>query len=137
MSQWTHVCGLIRIDGISDLDGNIEQKIKDAFGIICTYDDWDDGVTAPCGSEGSVQYRIVHTGDESAVAWGVVYIWGDLRDYKNVKEIYEWVKKACSTLWVRSCAVKIEVEYEGDYLITDVYENNSVDIMLIALKGRE
>jgi hypothetical protein len=140
MSQWTHVCGCIRIDAIVQLDGDIEKKIKEQFGnCVSYYDDeskWN-ACNVPCGSEGSVQYRVEKTADsDSSMSWGVVYIWGDLRNYDNHLEIFEWIVKSCDGLFVRSCAVKIDVEYKGKYLVHDVYSEKylTIGIQLLELK---
>ena len=131
MSQWTHVSGLIRIDAIPEIDGTTAQKIINSFGNTCEYDDiptvWD-ACTVPCGSEGSLDYSIKHTGDNHSLAWGEVSIWGDLRDYEDYTAIYEWVKKACEPFMIRSCVVKIDVEYKGTYIITDVYDGDKTTI---------
>ena len=137
MSQWTHVCGAIRIDGIPNLDGLNTLKIKDAFGNTCEYDDdssvWDN-CDVPCGSEGSLQYKIEHTGDNNSLSWGIVYIWGDLRSYDDYNAIYIWIKKACEHLMIRSCSIKIDVEYHGKYLVTDFYDSVKSSIVLFELK---
>jgi len=136
MSQWTHCCGLIRIDAIPEIDGTTIMKVSDRFGNKCNYDDdkktWD-ACTVPCGSEGSLHYEIKKTGNEHEVSWGVVYIWGDLRDYEDYRAIYEWIKKACEPFMIRSCAVKIDVEYHGEYLVTDVFGVNKTTIELIEI----
>jgi len=119
MSQWTHVAGCIRID---DLFNDTASKIKAQFGITCTFDDGEDALdkcNVPCGSEGSIQYRIEHTGSPYSLSWGLVSIWGDLRDYNDATAIYEWIKKACDGLMIRSCAVKVDVEGGNSYIIHD------------------
>lgn len=136
MSIWTHVSGCVRIDGLSILGDDMEAKISSAFGNTCDFDDpretWE-ACTVPCGSEGSVQYKIAHTGDENDMAWGLVYIWGDLRDYSDVDEICQWIKKACADLWVRGCAVSIKVEGGRSAVIV---LNEYGDLTLVDLEGK-
>ena len=122
MSQWTHVCGVIRIDLLYEQDQDIFQNITRAFGNTCNYDSPEEAwnkCTVPKGSECSIQYKIAKTGSEHSSAWGLVYLWGDLRDYENYTEIYEWIKKACKDFAVRSCCVKIDVEFKDSYLVMD------------------
>jgi hypothetical protein len=121
MSQWTHVTGCIRFDFLPGF-GNPKAELSEAFGRTCEFDDppsvWKL-CTVPCGSEGSVQYKIDRTGTGNSLAWGVVYVWGDLRHYQDAQEIYEWLKKSCANKAVRGCAVKIEIEYGKSYLVYD------------------
>jgi hypothetical protein len=128
MSQWTHVSGLIRIDAIPSVDGTTITKVENRFGKTCTYDDdsatWD-ACTVPSGSEGSLQYEVKVTGEDS-LRWGIVSVWGDLRDYEDYTAIYEWVKKSCKPFMIRSCMIKIDVEYKGTYIITDTFNRNTL-----------
>jgi len=143
MSQWTHVAGIIRLDCMRfGEDAAFLQGVKDAFGHTYHYDPRlsDDEYLAsrkrcnvPAGSEGSVQYAVQKTGRQSPeggeVSWGVVYIWGDLRDYSDITAVYLWVKRALKRLetkWgtdVRQCAIKVDVEYHGSFMIHDVIDN--------------
>lgn len=134
MSQWTHVAGCIRVDGLELIGEDVEGDIKSAFGTSCTYEDLMNGndyCTIPCGSEGSVQYRIEKTGQPNWVAWGGIYIWGDLRSYNNVDEIYNWIKNACSKLSIRQCSVLVEVESDKRYLIYDKFNDDSLDVDIL------
>jgi hypothetical protein len=136
MSQWTHVCGAIRIDAMPILDNLTTSKIKKLFGNTARFEDgqdvWDK-CNVPTGSEGSVQYRIDDNSGEYSLTWGVIYFWGDLRDYDDYNEIYKWIKKSCEHLMIRSCSIKIDVEYKGKYLITDIFDGNKTEIELIDL----
>jgi hypothetical protein len=122
MSQWTHIAGCIRIDSV--VDPTVKLTLKNQFGNTVEFDspeeDWNK-CNVPCGSEGSVQYRIEQTGDDNSLAWGLIYIWGDLRDYDNVQEIYDWINRACQGLMIRSCSVKVDIEGKNSFII---YENN-------------
>jgi hypothetical protein len=122
MSQWTHVAGCIRIDHfIGDLNPDVfRNDIKKSFGNTCDFYDnrsvWDC-CNVPCGSEGSIQYDMSEISDDS-LEWGLIYIWGDLRDYTDYQEIYRWIKKSCEPFIVRQCAVEVECEFgEWKYFI--------------------
>ena len=117
MSQWTHVNGCIRIDGIPNIEDNVDIKsIREILGITCRYNSpdkrWKE-CNVPCGSEGSIQYQIIPAGD-GLVLWTVA-IWGDLRDFgsKDVKKIRKWFKKITeeSGLSIRSAILEIRIEY--------------------------
>lgn len=138
MSQWTHVCGCVRVDYLPFIDGNekgkdFKYKLKEIFGKTCNWKDSRDiwnNCNVPCGSEGSIQYDIEHTACDNSVSWGVVYIWGDLRDYENANAIYEWIKKATETLIIRSCSVKIDVEYQHSYLVYDHFDDKKIETFI-------
>lgn len=133
MSQWTHVAGCIRIDSPPFLDVNPMRELSQSFGNTCKFGDpqskWNR-CNVPCGSEGSVQYCIERTGDEHSMSWGVVYIWGDLRDYDSQQKIYDWLRMACAGKMIRSCAVKIDVEYQDNYI---VYDDGNDDLIMTKL----
>jgi len=143
MSQWTHVAGIIRLDALAFLGGNIEKELQNAFGNSVNYEDSEDkwySCNVPCGSEGSLEYSIQKTAhSDSQLAWGVLYIWGDLRDYQDQNKIYDWVKESIGKLQsisVRSCNVKIDVEYHGSYLVYDLMDDETFDtnILMIEIK---
>lgn len=131
MSQWTHIAGIVRVDAILS---DQTKTIEGCFGKTCSYSDpesaWES-CTVPCGSEGSVQYRIERTGTENEMAWGCVYIWGDLRDYSDAQEIYKWLKAATKSLLIRSCVVKIDVEYQKSYIVCDIPSDDRLQTGLI------
>ena len=117
MSQWTHVNGCIRIDGIPNIEDNVDIKsIREILGITCRYNSpdkrWKE-CNVPCGSEGSIQYKIIPAG-HGLVLWTVA-VWGDLRDFgsKDVKKIRKWFKKITeeSGLSIRSAILEIRIEY--------------------------
>lgn len=114
MSQWTHVCGCIRVDAIRGIEPNCEKKIKEALGRIVNYGDESYETIIPCGSEGSLEYHIIENPDPYSLAAFTVPIWGDLRDYDDVEEIKQWFKSACDKLFVRNAVINIEVEYGED-----------------------
>lgn len=114
MSQWTHVTGGIRFDGVV-MDGNrsmMLKGLKEILGRTCNWDSPSEDWTAcnvPCGSEGSLQYHI-HEYDKG-LPWAVVVIWGDLRDYSDVKAISNWFENVCIG-WplIRQAILEIEVD---------------------------
>lgn len=101
MSQWTQVCGNIRLDAMIMLDDERltfeawESNIAKAFGEPISYE--EVGVKKsiiPCGSEGSIKYKIVRQSNEAShLAAFTVPIWGSLRDYDSDAEIFKWIKK--------------------------------------------
>ena len=125
MSQWTHVAGIIRVDGMGSLLGMtspdekqaIEKVIGKTTDFISSYEEYDE-CTVPCGSEGSLQYKVDIHGGNSSLYRGAVTIWGDLRDYDNTNEIVSWFKKTLESFniskefpfGVRDAVISIDVE---------------------------
>lgn len=136
MSQWTHVAGCIRIDKLGGSDSEIIHELTEKLGRTCEFDSshetWE-ACNVPRGSEGSLQYSIGVTGEENStdLDWGMVVIWGDLRDYDNVEEIFQWIKKACSGEIIRGCAVKVDIEYQKSYFIFDAGDDLEKDELIM------
>jgi len=122
MSQWTHVCGCIRVDALRFLGIDEKENIERVLGHIVNYGDSSYETTIPCGSEGSLNYQIIENPDKSSMAAFTVPIWGDLRDYGDVEEIKNWFKSACDKLMIRNAVINIEVEYCED--VTYVYHKD-------------
>ena len=118
MSQWTHVCGCIRVDALRFCGNDDKSNIEKALGHIVKFGDDSYETTMPCGSEGSIEYEIYENPDKSAMAAFTVAVWGDLRDYDDVSEIEKWFNDACSKLWIRNAVLHIEVEYGEEKTIT-------------------
>lgn len=128
MSQWTHVCGCIRVDALRVVmaDDNHVETIKKALGRVITFEDLLEAARAnrntttiiPCGSEGSLRYEIMENPNPSDISAYVVSIWGDLRDYDDDKAIEEWFNRACDQLWIRQAVLAIEVEGRPQRLIS-------------------
>lgn len=117
MSQWTHVAGCIRVDEICLEPSDhlaTTTKLKQKFR------------NPPSGSEGPIHYHVVRTGKDHSLAWGLIYLWGDLRDFGDpeVPRIFKWLNKACSGLIIRSCIVKIDVEFGPTYVISGIGDNS-------------
>lgn len=112
MSQWTHVGGAVRLDMIQfGTDGAVINQVKSIFGNTYSYEDKRsvrDVCTVPCGSEGSVQYKVKLTGTPSSLARVVVTVWGDLRDYDDTEEIVAWVKGVVKKLNEKGIGVRGE-----------------------------
>ena len=138
MSQWTHVAGIIRIDSMVGLLGRLdttERILRDRLGYTWNYDDLGnkardihiDNSHVPFGSEGSVQYEIVKTRSETgsgkhSLSWGHIAIYGDLRDFDDPNEIYNWLGNALvdvnkDGISIRDIIVSIVVEYSNQYII--------------------
>lgn len=114
MSTWTHLGGLIRIDGIPGITPfSDEESLSQVLGNTVNFEDekwvWDK-CNVPCGSEGSLQYKIIRSGD-GLILWTVA-VWGDLRDFDNIQGIEDWFDKVTkkSKLLIRSAILQIEVE---------------------------
>jgi hypothetical protein len=111
MSTWTHVVGCLRIDGLPKIDPKFSvNHIQRTLGPMCLFDDyWHDESTLPCGSEGSLQYKIIeyYTG----LPWIAIAIWGDLRDYESEQPIEDWWNALLKKFdFVRDGCLRIEVE---------------------------
>ena len=122
MSNWTHVAGIVRIDG---LRGLIETPDFDKiFGKECLFDspsavwrDYDEHPDdyLPMGCEGSLQKSIWVNPDEDCAAAYTVSIFGDLRDHHNPMEIIDWFKQICARddLWIRNACIVADNELNG------------------------
>lgn len=135
MSQWTHVAGTIRVDGLSGASGDVPRAeemllLKSILGPTFSYCDSVEKFEKckaeglPIGSESSIQYRINIYGEEGSMDRGTIVIWGDLRDYDNVDEIRMWFFKSLaalqfdvSTFDVREAVLVIDVEFSGKKIV--------------------
>jgi hypothetical protein len=119
MSTWTHVVGGFRIDGMPQIiPSHTVQSIKDILGPMCLFDDWDDTSTLPRGSEGSLQYKIIEY--QHGLPWIMVAIWGDLRDYDNLKEIEDWWNATLAKFdMIRDGCLRIIVEGREPVILTN------------------
>ena len=111
MSQWTHVCGCIRVDALRVLENDEKANIEKILGHIVNYGDSDTETTIPRGRGASLKYQIIENPDISCTAAFTIPIWGDLRDYNDVTEIKEWFKSVCDQLFIRNAVINIEVEH--------------------------
>ena len=112
MSQWTHVCGCIRVDALRIMEEeNGIANIKEVLGKVVNFGDDSYETKIPCGSEGSLAYEVIENPDKHSIAAYTIPIWGDLRDYDDVDEIEKWFYDSCKNLWVRDAVLNINVEY--------------------------
>ena len=132
MSQWTHVSGVIRLDGIDH--NNFERNMDRAF-----------NSDIPWGSEGSLNYKAIYTGDigpgYASINIGLVTIWGDLRDkgIETSHEVLDWVQEALeclsNTMFPRAVNILVEIEFGPHYLITTTKEGDG--LQMVVLEGAE
>lgn len=120
MSQWTHIAGIIRIDAIPGFTSltttEIQRRLENNL---------------PQGSEGPAKYKIELTGDLYSITWIAIFIWADLRDYKDHQAIFKWIQGICDGLLIRSCCVKIEIEFKGKYIITEKYNDPEIQLVML------
>lgn len=119
MSQWTHVCGAIRFDGLL-----LNHTVA------CTVIQQEFMLQTPEGSEGPLNTQMIYTGHQDgnsgSLSIGTLVISGDLRDYDDVDYIYEWIKDRCKLLknkhvLIRDMSITIEVEFRQKFHITIWY----------------
>ena len=102
MSTWTHVIGGIRLDGFA-FKKTDESKLKKIF-IQSTFYNWNEKCNMPCGSEGSVMYKIIRNENKSCLNVCQIALWGDLRDYDSDR-----IKKEFK-IWLESVKKKLNKE---------------------------
>jgi len=126
MSQWTHVNGCIRLDGMPGFPEHSKSRLVAVLGQTVRYDDDEDkweGCTVPMGSEGSIQYDIIENPSGNALSRYAVIIWGDLRDYEEVEKIATWFGEIINQ-WkmVRSAILEIDVEGKGAIILRTYHD---------------
>ena len=143
MSQWTHVCGCIRIDCI-DHEG-VNSKIEEIFGKTLYYrspywewelQDSNPELYTPTGSEGGIEYDVWENPEKSHLASHTISIWGDLRDYCSVDKITEWFNKILygSGLLIRDAVLSIDVEYQSKTVLLYKYRADKCVVFKEELK---
>ncbi len=119
MSVWTHVNASIRFDGLSSLG----SSTKPDLGHTCDFDSpekiWDK-CNVPCGSEGSLEYKLWQVGD--GMVWYNAMIWGDLRSYDDIQEILDYLTRIIQGQMIRSGVAAIQCELKQEK--NGVYEVN-------------
>ncbi len=142
MSQWTHVNGNIRFDALRLTPNEDRKRLELLMGKTCSCEDaeskWDE-CTVPCGSEGSLCYKIYENPNESAMYAFSVSIWGDLRDYKDLEAIKKWFKNLL-TAWmgIRSAVLEVEVERQKTVILIPLWNEDEykvIDVKEILIKG--
>ncbi len=110
MSIWTHVAGIVRVDGIGSVTPPIPK--------FNTWQWEDDDATidacdVPAGSEGSL-YVEIWEAKENSVAKYTVSVFGDLRDYDDEEAIIAFFNKITSKgyapIGVRGGVFTVKVE---------------------------
>lgn len=132
MSNWTHVAGIVRVDGLR-LAGMDEPNFDELFGKELEYEgDWEDyelhsELYLPAGSEGSLKKSVWVNPDESYIAAYTVSIFGDLRDHDDPNEIVEWFKEKLKNVLVRNATITVENERNGTVNWTWKDEDTNID----------
>ena len=127
MSNWTHVAGIIRVDSIRFLDGDIDFDKE--IGKECTWDSKDEVWKEfeeyperfmPAGSEGTLRKVVWDNPNKSSMAAYTISIFGDLRDHDYPDEIVAWFRDICEEFNVRNATITVYNELYGkrawDYL---------------------
>ena len=118
MSVWTHVAGVVRIDGFTELNQD------EIFGKECKWNDGDEVWREfeehkerflPYGSEGTLEKLVWRNPRENEFDAFMVTIFGDLRDHYNPDAIVEWFKSTIEkhNLWVRNAVITVRNELNG------------------------
>jgi hypothetical protein len=121
MSNWTHVAGIIRVDGFrfdTDTEPDWESILGKELRYEDGYDKWEEAEDhpehfMPLGSEGSLEKSIWTNPDKCCAAAYTVSIFGDLRDHDDPDAIIEWFKDICSKMFVRQAAITVKNEWNG------------------------
>lgn len=135
MSIWTHVAGVIRIDGFPGYTEEFDNEtvLDRAVGKVLNFHDdavrWNDADEhpydfMPCGSEGSLERSLWTNPDPSHMARWTLTVFGDLRDYDDVNAIIEWFKNRCAKIHsdafkcasVRNAVITVECE-DGNWAV--------------------
>ena len=134
MSIWTHACGYIRIDDIrfSKNDSyELKKKISENLGkVIDGLNERSENPYIPCGSEGSLQWKIDITKDLSYMDAAGVSIWGNLRDYvlnDNLAEIELYLNKIIKGLCIRRGIISFYSGWESDIRVVYLYKDDDCD----------
>ncbi len=121
MSQWTHVSGCFRLDGIPQA-----MRMPSIPKILGTpsnnawlgEEDYRAAKDIPSGSEGSIQYKIIDAG--RGMVWKTVAVWGDLRDFgaEDCHEIDQWFSRIVAR-WplIREAHLVVSIEGGETYLL--------------------
>lgn len=124
ISQWTHICGLIRIDDITSIFGDknlnaIKERLR---------------TKVPTGSEGPLKTKLI-INDGPGVNAYTVAIWGDLRDYgeddEDVWRITDWIKTLTDGLIIRDFSIVINREFKEKTILYLRDEDTEIHFMQI------
>lgn len=109
MSEWTHVIGAIRYDGLGAL-GKDQPDLGTSCGYYDDDEQWEE-CDIPCGSEGSLQYAIWTNPDDNCVARWIATIFGDLRDYDEGKsqEVIDYFNRIVKDHFIRQGCFSFQI----------------------------
>ena len=114
MSNWTHVAGIIRADGIRIVGS--DPNFDEIVGISRRFGDREKIIGAtymPGGSEGTLEKMVWVNPDKSSLAAYTISIFGDLRDHHSPQAIIDWFKDLCKQFMVRNACITVENEWNG------------------------
>jgi len=115
MSLWTNVNGSIRLNYLPYEDETLEEIL----GKIVLYNSENQSTTLPCGSEGSLEYKIIETTDyRGRVNDPYILVYGDLRDYEDSLYIENWFKRIVAKLSVREAVLSHSNGYGNNFVLT-------------------
>jgi hypothetical protein len=118
MSVWTHVAAVFRVDDFR-FEGKQRPDFEKIFGKSCLWGSpskvWADyhkhpEQYLPCGSEGSLEMSVWENPNKEDITAYSISVFGDLRDYSNIKKIEKWFDECCKKLWIRQAVITIECE---------------------------
>jgi hypothetical protein len=112
MSIWTHVAAAIRFDAMRTLP-DARARMHPVLGNTVSFTDDEQAwlkCDVPCGTEGSLQHTLWENPHLSSLSAYTATIFGDLRDYNNVGEIVEYLRRCTQDRFVRQGVAVIEVE---------------------------
>jgi len=121
MSNWTHVAGIIRVDGFrvgADTEPDWDSIIGKELHYEDEFEKWEEAEDhpeyfMPLGSEGSLTKSIWTNPDKDCIAAYTVSIFGDLRDHDDPDTIVKWFKDKCSKMFVRQATITVKNEWNG------------------------
>lgn len=120
MSNWTHVAGIIRIDGYME-DDEFDKLFGKEVHFDAPKEVWRDAWEhpekyLPKGSEGSLYKTVWENPNKNHLARYTVSIFGDLRDHEDPQEIVDWFEKICQKLgcfMVRNATITVKNDWNG------------------------
>lgn len=109
MSVWTHINGSIRYDDFLSSQDHPIKFLGNTCNFYSSEEQWDK-CDVPCGSEGSINFKVYEiSNDHSAARWAVSF-WGDLRDYKEEdikREVLPYFERITKGKDVRQATIEI------------------------------
>lgn len=133
MSIWAHANGTIMLDGFAFKEDDIEKDIEiiknEILGSVIHYGEMGPfgNTIMPCGSEGSLDYRI-----DTCSEYVVITICGNLRDYEDISQLEKWYKKVLEDIeentlfYVREHVFQARVEGSSQVIIFKKQDDNKL-----------